>query len=158
MSIQHFNPIHRTHLLTDASRLKGIGYALVQYDSSNRMSLIRCGSHSLKEAEQRYATAELECLTITWAISECQHHLLRCPEPFTVITNHRPLLGIFSKDLPSLKNTRLQRLRQKVTDYQFQVTWKEGIILADATDVTSKEVTSVASARRRQEGLILASQ
>ncbi len=101
-------------------------YALVQFDSSDRMSLIRCGSRSLKEAEQRYATMELKCLAITWAISKCQHHLLGCPKPFTVVTDHRPLLGVFSKDLPSLKNTRLQRLRQKVTDYQFQVTWAPG--------------------------------
>ena len=77
---------------------------------------------------------ELKCLAITWAISECQHHLLRCPEPFTVVTDHRPLLGIFSKDLPSLKNTRLHHLRQKVTDYQFQVTWAPGKshLIADA--------------------------
>ncbi len=134
MSIQHFDPKCRMHLLTDASRLKGFGYALVQFDSSDRMSLIRCGSHSLKETEQHYATVELECLAITWAISEFQHHLLGCPEPFTVVTDHRPLLGVFSKDLPSLKNTRLQRLRQKVMDCQFQVTWAPGKshLIADA--------------------------
>ncbi len=90
------------------------------------MSLIRCGSCSLKSAEQHYATVELKCLAITWAIAECQHHLLGCPEPFTVVTDHRPLLGVFSNDLPNLKNTRLHHLRQKVTDYQFQVTWTPG--------------------------------
>ncbi len=92
----------------------------------------------LKEAKQRYATVELECLAITWGILECQQHLLGCPEPFTVVTDHRLLLGIFSKDLPSLKNTRLQRLRQKVMDYQFQVTWAPGKwhLIADALSHT----------------------
>ena len=79
-------------------------------------------------------TVELKCLAITWAITECQHHLLGCPEPFTVVTDHRPLLGIFSKDLPNLKITRLQHLRQKITDYGFQVTWAPGKshLIADA--------------------------
>ncbi len=51
-----------------------------------------------------------------------------------MITDHRSLPGIFSKDLPNLKNTRLQHLRQKVTDYQFQVTWAPGKshLIADA--------------------------
>ncbi len=43
-----------------------------------------------------------------------------------MVTDYRPLLGIFLKDLRSLKNTRLQCLRQKVMGYQFQVTWAPG--------------------------------
>ncbi len=72
---------------------------------------------------------ELECLAIIRAIMECQHHhLLGCPGPLTVVMDQRPLLGVFGKDLPSLKSTRLQRLRRKVTDYQFNVTWAPGMI------------------------------
>ncbi len=51
ISMQRFNPKCWMHLLTDASHPKGIGYALVEYDSSDRISLIRCGSRSLEEAE-----------------------------------------------------------------------------------------------------------
>ncbi len=131
MSIQHFDPLCQMHLLTDASRLKGIRYALTQFDSDDLMSLFHCSSRSLKLAEQRYATVELECPAITWAITEHQYHLLGCPNPFTVVTDHCPLLGVFSKDLPTLKNTRLQH---KVTDYQFNVTWAPGKshLIADA--------------------------
>ena len=43
-------------------------------------------------------------------------------------------MGVFSKDLATLKNTRLQQLWHKVTDYQFNVTWTPGKthLIADA--------------------------
>ena len=57
--VKYFDPDLVTCLLTNASRLKGIGYALVQYDKDDKIRLISCGSHSLNSAEQNYATIEL---------------------------------------------------------------------------------------------------
>ena len=55
-------------MLTDASRLYGIGFALIQKSQDgNIISLIQCGSCSLSEIQQRYATVELECLAYTTA-------------------------------------------------------------------------------------------
>ena len=62
----------RTELLTDASRLHGIGFALVQYDNDDRKRVIQCGSRSLLPAESRYATIELECLAIAYGIQKCR--------------------------------------------------------------------------------------
>ena len=60
-------------MLTDASRLHGICFALVQvYD---RLTLIQCGSASLSPAQSRYSTVELECLAIVHAIYKCRYYL-----------------------------------------------------------------------------------
>ena len=44
-----------TALLTDASKLFGMGYALTQTRKGGTTALIQCGSRSLTPAESRYA-------------------------------------------------------------------------------------------------------
>ena len=41
-------------------------------------------------------------------------------------TDHRPLVGTFTKGISELTNPRLQRLREKVAGYQFNVTYVPG--------------------------------
>ena len=45
---------------------------------------------------------------------------------FNVLTDHRPLEGIFTKDIFDLASPRLQRLREKVAMYSFLVRWVPG--------------------------------
>ena len=60
-----------------------------------------------------------------WAILKCSFYLRGLPT-FTVFTDHRPLEGIFQKDIFDLASPRLQRLREKITMYHFQVRWVPG--------------------------------
>jgi len=108
--VSFFDPKKEISLLTDASRLYGLGYALVQYSdqSPKKINLIKCGSRSLSAAESRYATVELECLAILWAVQKCQYYLRGHPG-FKVITDHKPLVGAFKKALPEIDNARLLR-------------------------------------------------
>ncbi len=93
----HFDPKLPTFLITDASCHNGLGYALLhRYGHGDRPNIIKCGSRSLTETESKYATIELECLAIQWAMSKCNHYL-QGMQSFTVITDHKPLLGIFLK-------------------------------------------------------------
>ena len=54
-----FDNAKETILLTDASRLHGLGYALVQKSKKGELSLIQCGSRSLTPTQQCYATIKL---------------------------------------------------------------------------------------------------
>jgi hypothetical protein len=63
-----------TVLQTDASRLHGLGFALLQLQD-NQWRLIQCGSRILQEAEKRYTMVELEALAIYWAIKKCHVYL-----------------------------------------------------------------------------------
>jgi hypothetical protein len=133
MVVKYFDPLLPTEVLTDASRLKGLGYALVQRDNNNKIRLIQCGSRSLTPTESRYATIELECLAIQWAIQKSRHFLLGMTK-FSVVTDHRPLLGIFKKDLDNVDNTRIQRYREKLANFNFDLYWTAGKthLIADA--------------------------
>ena len=131
--VKPFDPDLPVELLTDAARLHGLGYALLQREHSGRPRLIMCGSCSLTDTQKRYATIELECLAIQWAIRKCDYYLRGLPQ-FRVITDHRPLVGIFAKALPDIDNPRLMRMREKLTIYSFQVDWVQGKthLIADA--------------------------
>ena len=86
-----------TELLTDASKLNGLGFCLIQREKSGNKRLITCGSCSITPAQSRYAVIELECLAVQWALSKTSF-FLKGLRNFKVITDHKPLLGVMAKD------------------------------------------------------------
>ena len=125
MMVKPFDRTLPTELLTDASRLNGLGYLLMQRGENGQPRIIRCGSCALTPAQKNYATIELECLAVQWAINKCAHYL-RGMNDFTVVTDHKPLVGVFAKPLHMIENARLQRLREKMIPYNFRIEWKAG--------------------------------
>ena len=71
------------------------------------------------------AAIELECMAIQWAIKKCEFYLQGLHH-FEVLTDHRPLVGIFKKQLNLLDNARLMRMREKLTGFNFEVKWVAG--------------------------------
>ena len=67
----------------------------------------------------------MECLAIKWAIQKCSFYL-KGLHTFTVLTDHRPLEGVFRKDLYNLPNARLMRMRETLSGYTFSVKWVPG--------------------------------
>ena len=132
MSLNHFNPTWDTRLATDASRLHGLGFVLMQHQG-NKNAVIQCKSRSLSSAEKNCSTLELELTAIVWAIKKC-NFFLKGIEKFKVVTDHRPLVGIFHKTMPQIENTRITRLREKILDHPFEVKWMAGKdnVIADA--------------------------
>jgi hypothetical protein len=94
-----------TELLTDASRLFGLGYALLQREPSGQPRLGAGGSCSLTPAQRNNATVELEASAILWATVKCNHYL-RGLSWFTIKTDHKPLVGAFNKPLAAMGNDR----------------------------------------------------
>ena len=123
--VKPFNPDLTTILLTDASRLFGLGFCLVQQDAYKNLILVQCGSCSLTPAQQRYATIELELMAIQWATMKCDYYLRGLPT-FQVWTDHRPLIGIFKQCLTQIDNPRLLRMREKLMPYSFSSKWVPG--------------------------------
>jgi hypothetical protein len=131
--LAHFDTSLPTVLLTDASRLRGIGFALLQTYSDGSQRLIQCGSRFLTDAETRYSVCELEALGVQWSISKCRLYLAGIH--FKVITDHKPLVGIFrGSNLDAFDNSRLQRIIQKTSGYTFDIVWIAGKdhVIADA--------------------------
>ena len=120
-----FDPSLPTMLQTDASRLKGLGYALLQCHDDN-WKLVQCGSRFITDTESRYAMIELEMLGVAWAMKKCKIYLLGLPH-FELIVDHKPLVPVLNKyTLDMVENPRLQRLKEKVQQFIFTADWKKG--------------------------------
>ena len=76
--LAHFDSSLPTVLQTDASRLTGLGYALLQRHQT-RWRLVQCGSRFLSDAESRYAVVELELLPVVWAMKSAVCTYLASP-------------------------------------------------------------------------------
>ena len=100
LALNHFNPSWRTRLITDASRLHGLGFVLMQH-REDKTAVIQCGSRSLSPAEKNYSMLELELTAIVWVIKKC-NFFLKGIEKFQVVTDHRPLIGIFAKPMSQI--------------------------------------------------------
>ena len=131
--VKSFDSALPTEILSDASCLHGIGFMLMQRDAQERPRIVQCGSFSLNLAQRNYAVIELEMLGIVRAVQRCDYYVRGIPN-FTVVTDHRPLVGIFNKPITEIQNTRLLRFREALSPYNFDIVWTAGKdhLIADA--------------------------
>ena len=47
-------------------------------------------------------------------------------QSFKVWTDHKPLQGVFAKELHRLENPRLMRMREKIAHFNFELKWVTG--------------------------------
>ena len=92
MVVTHFYPNLPVTVLTSASLLHDLGYAMGHF-IDGKFKVMTCGSKSLTPTQQRFATIELECLAVHFAVDKCSFHIKRATW-FNVMTDHKPLEGI----------------------------------------------------------------
>lgn len=104
-----FDPDAELKIQTDASKA-GLGCCLMQGDRP-----ISFASRSLTDAETRYSQIEKEFLAVVFA---CQKfHFFIYGRRITVITDHKPLLGIIKKKINKIISARLQRMKIRLLKY-----------------------------------------
>uniref|UniRef100_A0A0N5C2Q3 RNA-directed DNA polymerase n=1 Tax=Strongyloides papillosus TaxID=174720 RepID=A0A0N5C2Q3_STREA len=105
-------------LQTDASYL-GIGAVLFQKQPD--LKVITYLSRSINQHEQNYPPIHLEALAIVWALSQIDSYVYGMP--LTIITDHQPLISLFSsKDLKG----KLARYQLRHMQYQAKILYKPG--------------------------------
>ena len=129
--IRTFDPKHQTCLQPDWCQ-NGIGYLLLQKycDCSLEKAPVCCpdgwrlvyaGSRFTQVAESKYAPTEGETLAVTWALNHAKNFILGCPN-LVVVTDHKPLLGFFNnRDLHSIHNPHVAKLKEKTFRYRFTI-------------------------------------
>lgn len=114
-----FDPNSPVVLQTDASRLYGIGYALLHDHGQCRLELVQCGSRFFTDAETRYATIKLEMIEVAWAMAKCRLYLFGL-QHFTLVMDHRPLIPILNHyTLDAIENPRIQHLKGECRPLHF---------------------------------------
>ena len=130
-ALVHFNPSLPLVVVADSSSY-GIGAVLCHLiDGVERP--ICFASRTLTSAEHNYAQLEKEALAIVFALRKF-HYYLWGQNNFTVVTDHKPLLGIFSPDkmIPPMSSGRIQRWSLLLQAYKFTLRHRSGTLLGTA--------------------------
>ena len=108
-------------IFTDASK-KGLGAVLSQLDDEKRERVIIYDSRSLIPAEKNYATTDLECLAVIWAVQKF-HKYLFSSIPFKIVTDHSALKTLKTAKIPKGRRARwIMELQQ----YDFTIEHRSG--------------------------------
>ena len=107
-------------LHTDASRLGGLAYVLLQKREGKEKAVIQCGSTSLTETQRNYSTTELELLGIVWGLQKCAFYCKGAPH-ISVFTDHAALVSLTDKELIKINNSRIVSMLEKIIDYNYKV-------------------------------------
>ena len=113
--------INRLPSTVDASPVR-LGAILTQKHPDGQ-KVITYVSKALSSVEQRYSQTEGEALAVVWA---CEHfHVFISGAPVTVVTDHKPLLGIYGK-VSCRTSTRLERWCLRLIPYDMMLTYEPG--------------------------------
>jgi len=99
----------------------------LQKEGENWLPVYYC-SKVFSEVEQRYAQIEREALAIYNGLTKCHNYIYG--KRITVVTDHKPLLGVFNGQATSF---RLQRIVDRCADYDLELIFHPGTVnIADA--------------------------
>ena len=89
-------------------------------------------SRTLSTAKSNYGHIEKEGLALVFAVKKCHHYLFG--HRFTMVTNHKPLLGLFSehKGLPDRSAARILRWALLLSAYDYKLEFRPGVEHANA--------------------------
>ncbi len=125
------------------------GYALgavlaqVEYNCSNYYSydyVVAYASRVLKNAELNYAITQKECLAWVWGIKYFHNYLYGVN--FIVETDHIALSWL---NHSSLKNGQLARWAISLSDYNFEIEYRMGILHGNVDTLSRPVLSAIAS-------------
>lgn len=121
--LRHYDPHLPLKLACDAC-LYGISCVLSHTFPDESERPIAYASRTLKKAERGLSQIDKGTLYIHWGIQKFNTYLFG--KHFTLITDHRPFLGIFnqSKDLPAMTVARLQRYAVFLSGHSYDIIYK----------------------------------
>lgn len=109
-----------------------MGAVLLQVQQNGRRAPVAYISRALTDTEKRYPQIEKEALAVTWGCERFAQYLIG-EEPFTVETDHKPLIPILNTQNFSQCPPRLQGLKMRLAPFSYRVEFVPGkdLLVAD---------------------------
>lgn len=124
-------------LYTDASST-AIGSVLAQKQGQQE-KVIAYASHALTKAERKWSTYDRELWAIVWAVRHFRHYLYK--QPFVIVTDHKPLLGLRKIPIDSDRTGRRARWALELDPFEWTVIHKDGHRHLNADALSRRPVT-----------------
>uniref|UniRef100_A0A5S6QPA8 RNA-directed DNA polymerase n=1 Tax=Trichuris muris TaxID=70415 RepID=A0A5S6QPA8_TRIMR len=125
-----FDMANSTILTCDASPY-GLGAVFSQIQNG-RETTIAFASRTLTRSERNYAQIGRETLALIWGVKKFYHFLYG--QQFTLVTDHKPLLGLFSpfKSTPDIISPKMLRWSTMLNAYSYKLVHKPGTQIGNA--------------------------
>lgn len=132
--LTHFDPSKPIILTTDASP-HGIA-AVLSHQTENGEKPVGFVSRSLNQAERNYSQTEREGLAVIFGIIKFHQYLYG--HHFKIVTDHRPLIGLFLKGAASSKIAagRLMRWSVHLNQFNYDLVYQPGPTIAHADTIS----------------------
>ncbi|KAK8767071.1 hypothetical protein V5799_006148 [Amblyomma americanum] len=120
----HFKTDVPLVLSCDASSV-GVGAVLAHRDSKGNEQPVAYASRTLSRAERNYAQIDREALAVVFGVRHFHQYL--CGRDFLIITDHKPLLGIFQrqKQIPAVISPRMLRWTLMLSAYDYVIEYRK---------------------------------
>ena len=120
----HFDPSLDIGIACDASDC-GIGAVLFYRYSDGSERTIANVSKTLSQTQRKYSQIHKEALAIIFALTKFHHFLYG--KKFIVVTDHKPLVSLFSpnKATPALAANRLARWALTLSQYDYLIEYRQ---------------------------------
>ena len=121
----HYDPCKPLVVHVDASPY-GLGAVLSHLDSDGCDHPIAFASRKLSSAERNYSQLDKEALAVVYGVTK--FHKYVSGRVFTIVTDHKPLLGIIGegKAIPQLSSPRMHRWAVSLAAYSYHLVYREG--------------------------------
>ncbi|KFD68503.1 hypothetical protein M514_09353 [Trichuris suis] len=135
ISLAHYDPNRPLAITCDASSI-GIGVVLSHMNVDGSHEPIYFASRVFHQSETNYAQVDREGLAVVFAVQKFRCFVLG--RKFTIITGHKPPLGLLQQGKPIKDSTsaRLTRWSLLLSNYDYKLCYRPGK-LAVAADILS---------------------
>ena len=130
-----------------------VGAVLTQNDERGKEVMVAAASQKLNEAEKAWAPYDKEMFAIIWAVRQFSHYLKF--KPFTIVTDHKPLLSCLKIDPKKDATGKRTRWALELSTYEFNIKHKPGKLHTDADALSRAPHASAAEPPPKEEEIIV---